>query len=60
MLRKYEVSVVVEIDDPNADDPETEFAAVARAIKEAAIVLSLRAEGYEDDDNVVIHVLEVI
>jgi len=59
MLRKYSVEVVVEVDDPYADDPEMEYAAVATAVAQAAQVLTHRAEGF-DNPNVSIHVYEVV
>lgn len=59
MRRNYEVSVVVEVDDPFADDPDMEYAAVATAVAQAAQLLTHRAEGIENE-NVSIHVLEVV
>lgn len=50
MERTYEVSVTVTIDDPAADDPEMEFAAVATAVAQAARVLTRRSEGFDDPD----------
>lgn len=49
---KYEVSIVVEVE---ASEPDFE---IATAVQEASYLLTARSEGFEDD-NVVIHVLEV-
>ena len=59
MERTYVVETTVTIDDPAADDPEMEFAAVATAVMLAAQALTHRSEGFEPE-NVEITVREVL
>lgn len=50
MIRTYEISVVVNVQDDRPDDPDGEFDNVTFAIAAAAKALTQRTEGYEDDE----------
>jgi hypothetical protein len=54
MERTFNVNVRVTILDEFPDNPEMEYAAVARAVADAAAILSQRVEGFDDGGTVTV------